>query len=51
MNVSLTKNLSITGNTIPAGGSAILYIGGTLQVNANQPAGNYTANLPVTINY
>lgn len=51
MNLNLTKNLPNTNNSIPAGGSIVLYIGGTLQINSNQPSGNYTGSVTVTINY
>ncbi|OJV20390.1 MAG: hypothetical protein BGO30_01300 [Bacteroidetes bacterium 41-46] len=51
MNLNLTKNLPNTNNSIPVGGSIVLYIGGTLQINSNQPTGNYTGSMTVTINY
>ena len=42
-----------TSSTIPAGGSEIVYVGGTLSVAAGQVAGTYqnTTDLTVTVNY
>ena len=38
--------------TLTAGGSAVVYLGGSLAVNANQKAGPYaSAAFPVTVNY
>lgn len=36
---------------IPASGTFTFRIGGTLQVNANQPAGTYTGSFSVTLDY
>lgn len=46
---SFTSNPSGTG--IMAGGSMQIRVGATLTVGANQPRGNYSGSIPVTIQY
>jgi len=45
---------AITNNatgTVPAGGTETFQVGGTLNINANQAADNYTGTYSVTVNY
>jgi hypothetical protein len=46
-------SLPLNNSTIPSGGKEDLFVGGNLNINANQPAGSYvsTANLKVTVQY
>jgi hypothetical protein len=46
---SFTSSPSGTG--IMSGGSLTIKVGATLTVGANQPKGNYSGSIPVTINY
>jgi hypothetical protein len=46
---TFTSNPSGTG--IMSGGSLQISVGATLVVNANQPRGNYSGSIPVTIQY
>lgn len=42
---------SPASGSISKGGSATLYVGGRLNANANQPAGNYSGSFNVTVDY
>lgn len=42
---------SPSGSIFVGTGTATLYVGGTLNVSANQPAGTYSGSFSVTINY
>lgn len=43
-----TENLTVT---IPAAGEVTFFVGATLKVDANQPAGDYIGQLEVSVNY
>jgi hypothetical protein len=40
-----------SGNSVLTAGAQIVAVGATLSVGANQPAGNYSGNFSVTVNY
>lgn len=42
---------NVTAGTLAAGGTQSIYVGGTLTVGAAQPAGTYTGNVTVTVEY
>ena len=42
---------SPSGTGVMSGGSLTILVGATLTVGANQPKGNYSGSIPVTINY
>jgi hypothetical protein len=46
---TFTSNPSGTG--FMSGGSLLISVGATLVVNANQPRGNYSGSIPVTVQY
>jgi spore coat protein U-like protein len=48
---SFSTNLVGSRGVIPDAGRGSFQIGGTLKVVANQPGGNYSASVPITINY
>jgi hypothetical protein len=48
---AITSSLANFQGVIPASGSLLFYVGGTLEVNSGQPLGIYSARIPITITY